>query len=139
MSEVVTDSVVMETCCSCSIRFPMFRSFYDHVRRYGGGKDDRGSFWCPKGHRQHYTAEGDHAKAARLAAELAAAKQREETFRHRADQAERKRKAEVTKRKSIEKRIYAGICPCCNRTFQNLMRHMRTKHPETRHEEGVAA
>jgi hypothetical protein len=23
-----------------------------------------------------------------------------------------------------------GVCPCCNRTFQNLARHMAGKHPD---------
>jgi hypothetical protein len=22
------------------------------------------------------------------------------------------------------------VCPCCQRSFQNLSRHMKTKHPE---------
>lgn len=26
-------------------------------------------------------------------------------------------------------RISRGVCPCCNRTFQDLQRHMATKHP----------
>lgn len=30
----------------------------------------------------------------------------------------------------IKKRIAAGVCPCCNRTFQNLARHMENKHKE---------
>lgn len=28
------------------------------------------------------------------------------------------------------KRVNRGVCPCCNRSFQNLARHMSTKHPE---------
>lgn len=28
------------------------------------------------------------------------------------------------------KRIHKGVCPCCNRSFQNLKRHIETKHPE---------
>lgn len=28
------------------------------------------------------------------------------------------------------KRTVAGVCPCCNRTFQQLQRHMKTKHPD---------
>ena len=28
------------------------------------------------------------------------------------------------------KRIHKGVCPCCNRSFTNLKRHMETKHPE---------
>lgn len=27
-------------------------------------------------------------------------------------------------------RIAAGVCPCCNRTFQNLADHMRTLHAD---------
>jgi hypothetical protein len=27
-------------------------------------------------------------------------------------------------------RIGNGVCPCCNRSFTNLRRHMTTKHPE---------
>lgn len=40
-------------------------------------------------------------------------------------------KAQVTR--SYEKmrgRIKNGVCPCCNRTFQNLLSHMRTEHPD---------
>ena len=30
----------------------------------------------------------------------------------------------------MKNRIAAGVCPCCNRTFQNLARHMGNKHPD---------
>ena len=30
----------------------------------------------------------------------------------------------------IKNRVAHGVCPCCKRTFQQLARHMRTKHPE---------
>jgi hypothetical protein len=36
------------------------------------------------------------------------------------------------------KRAQAGICPCCNRSFQQLARHMKTKHPDFRPEETPA-
>ncbi len=29
----------------------------------------------------------------------------------------------------IKNRIGHGVCPCCNRTFGDLSRHMATKHP----------
>lgn len=32
--------------------------------------------------------------------------------------------------KKMRNRVKNGVCPCCNRTFQNLLKHMRTKHPE---------
>lgn len=30
----------------------------------------------------------------------------------------------------IAKRAKAGVCPCCNRTFVQLARHMATQHPQ---------
>lgn len=30
----------------------------------------------------------------------------------------------------LRNRAAAGVCPCCNRTFEQLGRHMTTKHPE---------
>ena len=36
-------------------------------------------------------------------------------------------KGQVTK---IKKRIGNGVCPCCNRSFEDLRRHMNTKHPD---------
>lgn len=36
-------------------------------------------------------------------------------------------KGQVTK---IKNRVGRGVCPCCNRTFENLARHMASQHPE---------
>jgi len=35
-------------------------------------------------------------------------------------------RGQVTK---IKNRVGHGVCPCCNRTFSDLARHMGTKHP----------
>lgn len=35
-------------------------------------------------------------------------------------------RGQVTK---LQKRASAGVCPCCNRTFLNMQRHMKSKHP----------
>jgi len=35
-------------------------------------------------------------------------------------------RGELTK---LKKRVTNGVCPCCHRSFQNLRRHMATKHP----------
>lgn len=29
-----------------------------------------------------------------------------------------------------KKRVANGVCPCCNRSFENLRRHMKAKHPD---------
>jgi hypothetical protein len=36
-------------------------------------------------------------------------------------------KGQVTR---LKNRAAAGVCPCCNRHFTALERHMKTKHPE---------
>lgn len=30
------------------------------------------------------------------------------------------------------KRVKNGVCPCCQRSFENLKRHMATQHPEVK-------
>jgi hypothetical protein len=30
----------------------------------------------------------------------------------------------------FKKRVGRGVCPCCNRHFKDLARHMESKHPE---------
>lgn len=41
-------------------------------------------------------------------------------------------KGNVTK---LKKRASAGLCPCCNRHFTNLQRHIASKHPDINKEE----
>lgn len=51
------------------------------------------------------------------------------------DHAERQasaRKGQVTR---LKNRAAAGVCPCCTRSFENLRRHMTTKHPTFKAEE----
>jgi hypothetical protein len=46
------------------------------------------------------------------------------------DTAERRRRAEKAAKTKIKNRVAKGVCPCCNRTFQNLADHMKSKHPD---------
>lgn len=39
----------------------------------------------------------------------------------------------INEKSQLEKklnRVHNGVCPCCNRAFKDLHRHMKTKHPE---------
>lgn len=45
------------------------------------------------------------------------------------DTAESRRRAEKAAKTRIKNRIANGVCPCCNRSFVDLHRHMETKHP----------
>lgn len=93
------------------------------------------SFHCPWGHSQAFRLgecnedklrrERDSLKqqAARLHDRIREEGARADRERNRANGY----KGHATR---ISKRAKAGVCPCCNRTFQQLARHMATQHPQ---------
>jgi hypothetical protein len=108
-------------CAECGMPFGMSA---DLVKRR---RDDHASFYCPRGHTQSCRGASE---AERRRVMLAEANAKSTALAQRVTNAEQaEQKAEMARRK-LEKRIKAGVCPCCNRTFTNLARHMQTKHPE---------
>ena len=130
-----TVELVTDTCCVCQVPFALPA---DLVRR--AREDTEVWYYCPNGHRQHY----EEDEAARLRRKLAAeksARERAEASRDaaRADavhQGDQRRAAErqVTAYKGtvtrMRKRAGAGLCQECQRSFENVARHMKAKHPE---------
>jgi len=120
----------IETCCNCGTVFAMS----DHVHTTALNRREKFQFYCPNGHEQHYVSteseadklrrERDRLKQdrARLQDEVREANERADTERRRTAAA----KGQVTK---LKRRAAAGICPCCNRSFTNLQRHMANQHP----------
>lgn len=90
-------------------------------------QDDHEGWCCPNGHSFVFNGPSEEEK---LRSEL-------ERERRRADRhAEERRAAEASLRATkgqvtkLKKRVAAGVCPCCGRTFQQLSRHMANKHPD---------
>lgn len=112
---------VTESCCTCGIQFAMTTAFRKRKLK------DRNTFFCPAGHPQHYTGKSEEQKLKeRLErAEQEAARQVSEAALLRQQKNESERRY-----MRIRSRVSKGVCPCCNRTFQNLMRHMQTEHPD---------
>ena len=120
-----TTNLYLETCCSCGVPFGLSQEIYD--RR----QEDGETFYCPNGHSQHYTQkaslEEDLKNAqARLAKQREVSEWYEEQLKNTTNSL-RATKAAHTRTKN---RIKNGVCPCCNRSFENLHRHMKTQHPE---------
>lgn len=111
-----TENLVTEHCCVCGIAF----AFPFDLKQTLLKKKQAASFYCPNGHQQHYTGPNE---AERLKAEL-------DRERQRREMAEREAAMEKKRADRMQKRTQAGVCTCCNRSFQNLRRHMQTKHPE---------
>lgn len=98
------------------------------------------SFYCPYGHSQHYLT--GPSEAEKLRKQLETQKQQNamwrddaEAQRQRAEAAERSASAQRGVVTRLKNRAAAGVCPCCNRTFANLQRHMAGQHPTFRTEE----
>jgi hypothetical protein len=103
-------------------------------------KQDGLAFYCPLGHANVYK---DNENS-RLKEERDELKRQAESIRKRLMWAEQRESSALAERDSIKKahaatkgqltktrnRIAHGVCPCCNRTFANIARHMTSKHPE---------
>lgn len=120
----VTIEIITETCYSCGCIFGMTVEFQENRLA------DKQRFFCPNGHGQSYTGKSAserarEAEVARDEAERArrAAEARAQALRDQLDAAERERKRH-------EERTKNGVCPCCKRSFVQLQRHMKAKHPE---------
>ena len=53
--------------------------------------------------------------------------------RHEREQKEewkRKEQGQRSAKTRIKNRVAKGVCPCCNRTFMNLQKHMAGQHPD---------
>lgn len=107
-------------CYKCGVLFGMPLDVYNC--RLADGKD----FWCIHGHEQHFV----ESKVAKLEKELETEKKRLEWQRARAARAERQTAAAKGQLTKLKNRVKHGVCPCCNRTFRNVMAHMKTKHPD---------
>lgn len=128
----VTYRLYTLTCYSCGVLFGL-ENGYDDRRR-----NDHKSFYCPNGHSQAYLGPSKVEQERDAARELAKREaQRRETAERNARYAENN--AEHARRSAaaykgwatrVRNRIANGVCPCCNRSFNNVRRHMTTQHPD---------
>lgn len=121
-----TGTLAIEECCNCHITFAMPK---DLQRRCG---ETGGNFYCPLGHAQHYTTTEVQRLRDKLVREQNWRKDadiRAQAAQDQAQTAERSARAYKGQVTKIRKRVANGVCPCCNRTFANLARHMAGQHP----------
>ena len=124
---LITTTIVATSCGVCNVQFGMERAHHQRCL-----DDSEQWFWCPNGHHIHYCT-GEKQK---LRDELAREKHRTEQARAEANEVRAQRDAARRSRNAqrgivtrIKNRVGRGVCPCCNRTFQNLGRHMQGQHP----------
>jgi hypothetical protein len=119
------DNMEFRVCPVCGIRYAAPIRFFES-RRVG----DQDNWYCPNGHSLSFKeTENDRIRRERdrLKQEMA----RLEDEKHAIERAaEEKVRAAEAKARRLLTRAGAGVCPCCNRTFSQLARHMEKKHPD---------
>jgi len=121
VGDTITGTLILTTmdCCSCGVVFAAPEVFVQKRRESGE------NFYCPNGHSLCFR--DSEVKRLRRQAEQQAGR-----LRHLEDQrdaAERSRSALRGVNTRLRRRVAAGVCPCCNRSFQDLARHMAGQHP----------
>ncbi len=117
------------TCPNCKV----LHAFPEHVYKVAMERRADSGITCPNGHGWHYRPQAQINEEAEIRRERDRLKQQ---MAQRDDEvAEQRRKVADLERKAAaaKKRASAGVCPCCSRTFQNVARHMATKHSEITH------
>lgn len=120
-TRVYTTTLHLFFCCDCGVPFGLEANFEERMR------EQRTTFFCPNGHSQWFP--GRTEKQRRIEAE-----RREQATRDLLRHEERRAatlKGHVTRKKKQLEQVRAGVCPVegCHRHFQNLQRHIATKHP----------
>ncbi len=136
MSTITVHTSLETVNCSCGGTYAVSKQVYDSCRERGGG------WHCPycrggvswgidteNNKLKRLLANVEKEKAA-LAAAVEQQRQRKNEALAEADHFRRSRDGMKGVVAKIKKRVGRGVCPCCNRHFPNLQRHMETQHPE---------
>ena len=132
--QTFTETLVVIHCHKCHVPFGLEQSHYDRAR---ASKDV--SFFCTNGHEAIFKK----SREQELEENLAMARRGREltqnaltATRDQLEATERSLRGHKAAKTRIKNRIAAGVCPCCNRSFQNVARHMSGQHPDYAKEQG---
>lgn len=118
--------VELETmqCGTCGVWHAIPKIMFDSCYREGG-------FWhCPNGHSRGYRKGQDERDEESLKKQLAREKKEKEWAIQEQENLKKQLAAQKGQNTKLKNRAKAGVCPCCNRTFKQLARHMERMHPE---------
>lgn len=126
----------VKVCPVCGVLYAAPRRLFEKHQQ------NDGQWWCPNGHNLIFT----ESKSEKLERQLKSERDYAARLAAQRDQAQADAKAQKGRatrfkndRDRIKTRVGGGVCPCCNRTFQQLARHMKSQHPDFDHEHGDGA
>jgi hypothetical protein len=121
-----TEKLVV-TSCWCGIPFAIPSNLHTWL-----SKDSNNHCHCPNGHEMVFS-NGLQQQLEEARRQARSAREREGATRSLLEHEQRSHAAtrgHLTKAKKKVHRAEHGVCPHCKRTFQNLARHMESKHAE---------
>ncbi len=128
-------------CPSCHIAFGVTSATEKRLR------DTHETFYCPSGHNIIFPGDTEAERVRKqMQATIDAASRKiewlsaeAETAKSAAASAKKQATAAKTKLTKMKRRVEAGVCPHCNRTFKQLAAHMLTQHKEEIHADEKAS
>ena len=122
----ILPSITLEVheCGVCGVIFGVAEGLMDARR------SDHSWWYCPNGHRWRFSRESREEKLERERNEARSSAARERALRDQTEASLRATKGVVTKQRKKLARVKYGVCPCCNRHFENVEAHMEMQHPD---------
>jgi hypothetical protein len=133
MAITIEEKVTLEvdTCCVCGVSHAIPKEIRDHAYKHGG------RWYCPNGHHIGWNKKDSQSETDKVRIELQKSQkeiallQSRIDFKHnQAESLTRALSAQKGQTTRLKNRINNGVCPCCNRHFTNLERHIKGQHPE---------
>jgi hypothetical protein len=112
------ETLMLVQCGVCGVKHAI------QAVRYNTCVEEGGYWQCPNGHSRGFR----HGREERRKIERERDRLKQENARLAEEAATSERAKAALARH--QKRSAAGLCPCCNRTFSNMARHMKTSHPD---------
>jgi hypothetical protein len=110
-------------CGACGVRFAMPETLYKSLLA------SKNTFYCPNGHGRVFRGLTFEQELERERSRIQSLSEALKEESNKRIEAEKRRVAIQGQLAKARKRAQAGVCQCCNRTFQNLARHMSSQHP----------
>lgn len=122
-------------CPSCKCWHTVPPELNEVALKTRNDKEERKSIWCPYGHGWHYTPQREIDQNEQIRLERDRLKQQMAYKDEQINKERNRTRAYKGKVTQLKNRAAAGVCPCCSRHFENLERHMKTKHPTFKDQE----
>jgi hypothetical protein len=127
MDTLTYTGVLRTVSCWCGIAHAIPDELFGFAQRQRDEGREQTNIYCPLGHKWVFAGEG---KVERMQRQLEQSEQRRRATADLLAHEERSHAATKGHLTRTKRRVAHGVCPCCNRTFKQLERHMASQHPE---------